>query len=166
VTVTPIPAAPVVTNNGYILSSSVATGNQWYFEGALISGATAQTYDATLSGTGHYWSVITINGCSSDTSNHQYVIVIGVQTLKNQGISIYPVPNDGKFTVSMTGFSNESFTISVMNALGVVIFENKDVEVTGNTTIPIDLRPTPNGVYTVVIRNTQGQVVKRIIVTK
>ena len=60
VTVNPIPPAPVVINTGDTLHSNAPYGNQWYFEGTLIVGATAQTYVATQDG--YYWDVVTING--------------------------------------------------------------------------------------------------------
>ena len=166
VTVNPKPPAPVITNTGYILYSSAPAGNQWYFEGTLIPGATGQTHDATTTGTGYYWSVVTINGCSSDQSNHQMVISTGVESKSGAGISLNPVPNDGKFTVTFTGFSNETYTISVINNIGVKIFEESKVKVDGPTQKVIDLRPVPSGVYTVIFENSQKQVVKKIVVNK
>jgi hypothetical protein len=171
VSVNPIPAPPVVTNTGYIVSSSAPSGNQWYYSataggtGAPISGATAQTYDCTLTGTGYYWSVLTLNGCSSTESNHQYVIITGIDSHSSSAINVYPVPNDGRFNVSITA-SNETFSISVYNSLGVKIFEETKVDVNGTLQKVIDLRPVPNGVYTVIFENSLNQVVKKIIVNK
>jgi hypothetical protein len=171
VTVNPIPVPPVVTNTGYTVHSSAPSGNQWYYSataggtGAPISGATAQTYDCTLTGTGYYWSVLTLNGCSSAESNHQYVIITGIDSHSSSAINVYPVPNDGRFNVTITA-SNETFSISVYNSLGVKIYEETKVEVNGTLQKVIDLRPVPNGVYSVIFENSQNQVVKKIIVNK
>jgi large repetitive protein len=164
VTINPIPDAPVVTNTGTTLYSSAANGNQWYFQGTLISGATSQTYAATQDG--YYWSVVTLNGCSSDTSNHKLILVTGIENPSNTGITIYPVPSDGKFTVSFSGSSNETYTISVINSLGVKIFEDAKVMVNVSGIRVIDLRPVSNGVYTVIVENSSKQVVKKIIVSR
>jgi hypothetical protein len=172
VTVNPIPPAPVVTNTGYTANSSAPAGNQWYYSpthsitGVPIPGATAQTYDATLTGTGWYWSIVTLNGCFSDTSNHKLIITVGIDSHSSSAINIYPVPNDGRFNVSITTASNESFSISVYNSLGVKIYEETKVDVNGSLQKMIDLRPVPNGVYTVIFVNSQNQVVKKIIVNK
>jgi hypothetical protein len=166
VTVNPVPAAPVVTNTGYTVYSSAPAGNQWYYEGNLIPGATGQSYDCTLSGTGNYWSIVTINGCSSIESNHQYVIVTGIGNQVSSSVNIYPVPNDGRFTVSFSGSANDNYTISVMNNLGVKIFEETKIEVSGSLQKVIDLRPVADGVYTVIIKNSLNEVVKKIIVNK
>jgi hypothetical protein len=164
VTVNAIPPTPVVTNTGTTLYSSAPTGNQWYFEGTLIVGATAQTYVATQDG--YYWSIVTLNGCSSAESNHLQIFTTGIDSHSSSAINIYPVPNDGQFNVSITTASNESFSISVYNSLGVKIYEETKVEVNGSLQKVIDLRPVPNGVYTVIFENSQKQVVKKIVVNK
>jgi hypothetical protein len=75
VTVNPIPATPTVTPGGpttfcaggsVLLTSSSASGNQWYLNGNPIGGATNQTYSATASG--NYTTVVTSLGCSSAAS--------------------------------------------------------------------------------------------------
>jgi hypothetical protein len=164
VTVNPIPPAPIVTNTGITLHSSAATGNQWYFEGTLLAGATQQTYVATQEG--HYWTIVTLNGCSSDSSNHKLILTTGIDQHSSVAINIYPVPNDGQFNVSITTASEESFSIRVYNDLGVKIFEDPKVDVNGSLNKVIDLRPVPDGVYTVIFENSQNQVVKKIVVNK
>jgi hypothetical protein len=159
-----IPARPVVTNTGTTLHSSAPAGNQWYFEGTLITGATAQTYVATQDG--YYWSVVTLLGCVSDSSNHKLILITGIGSHNSTAINLYPVPNDGRFNVSITTASNESFNISVYNNLGVKIYEEAKVEVNGSLQKVIDLRPVPNGVYTVIFENSLDKVVKKIVVNK
>src|ERR1035437_5454843 len=114
---------------------------------------------------GVYWTIITLNGCSSDTSNH-WVLVVGIDNRSSSSVNLYPVPNDGQFTISITSASNESFSISVYNNLGVKIYEETKVEVNGSLQKVIDLRPVPNGVYSVIFENSQKQVVKKIVVNK
>jgi len=164
VTVSPIPAAPVVTNTGDTVHSSAPSGNQWYFQGTLIVGATSQNYVATQ--TGYYWDIVTINGCSSAESNHIRIFTTGIDSHPTPVINVYPVPNDGRFNVSFTTPSEEFFTISVYTNLGVKIHEEANVEVNGTEIKEIDLRPVPNGVYTVIFENGTTQIVKKIVVNK
>jgi hypothetical protein len=60
---------PVVfcPGNSVTLTSSAATGNQWYQDGNPINGATGQTYSATEAG--DYTVVVTVSGCASSPSN-------------------------------------------------------------------------------------------------
>jgi hypothetical protein len=166
ITINAIPAAPVVTANGALLTSSIATGNQWYYEGTgLIPGATNQTYTATI--TGWYWSVVTVNGCSSDTSNHVYVLFVGQNELDGSNFNIYPVPNDGKFNVSIVTPSQETFTIQVYNLLGEKFYEQRDVTTQGGKfETSIDLRPIARGIYSVVFLNSQYKVVRKMVINK
>ncbi len=163
VTVNPIPPTPVITNSGDTLHSNAPAGNQWYFDGSVISGATSQTYVATQSG--HYWDVVDLLGCSSDTSNHLYIIITGIQPQPASVINLYPVPNDGRFNVFISTASQESFSFRVFNNLGVEIYEEANVVVTGSTVKVIDLRPIPNGTYTVIITSNRETVTKRVVVT-
>ena len=163
-TVTPIPETPVITNIGNILKSNVPNGNQWYYEGNLIVGANAQTYDATLTGTGFYWNTVTINGCSSDTSSHRLVITTGFESNSSPVISVYPIPNDGRFIVSFSGSATEIFSIRIFNNLGDRIFEELNVDPDGMTNKLIDLRPLPNGIYTLMFTNNQKVYVSKVIV--
>jgi hypothetical protein len=156
-------AAPVVTTAGPLLTSSTLTGNQWYYEGTgAISGATGQTYLATI--TGWYWTVVQGTGCPWLESNHVYVLFTGQDEMKSQNILLYPVPGDGLFTVSITSPEPEKFTILVYNQLGIKIFERNDLLVTGTIEQTIDIRPVTAGIYSVVFMCSDGTVVKKVLV--
>ncbi|MCX6304382.1 MAG: T9SS type A sorting domain-containing protein [Bacteroidetes bacterium] len=166
VTINAIPAAPVVTAVGPLLTSSIATGNQWYYEGTgAIPAAVNQTYTAII--TGWYWSVVTVNGCSSDTSNHVYVLFVGQEELTGNNYSVYPIPNDGRFNVSIHSASQETYTIQVFNLLGEKFYELKDATTVGGTfDARIDLGQVARGIYSVVFLNSEHRVVKKMIVNR
>ncbi|MGA3014712.1 MAG: T9SS type A sorting domain-containing protein [Bacteroidales bacterium] len=91
----------------------------------------------------------------------------GVNEHKNPiSINVFPIPNNGHFNVTITTASEETFSISIYNTLGVKIYEETKVEVNGSIQKIIDLGPLPNGVYTIIFKNSQNQVVKKIIVNK
>jgi len=75
VTVSAIPTQPTISAGGpttfcaggsVTLTSSSASGNQWYLNGNAIGGATSQQYAATASGS--YTVVVSTNGCSGPAS--------------------------------------------------------------------------------------------------
>jgi len=164
VAVNPVPPAPVITQNENILTSSAPVGNQWYFNGDLIPGATAQTYEVVYIGT--YYCVVTINGCSSDTSNNIYVAyVVGTNDLvKVEKVEVYPNPNDGRFTLSITTASRQEFDLRIFNNLGVTVFEKKNMVVDGNVKEKIDLPNLPDGVYSVSLIAPNKQIIRKIVV--
>ncbi len=82
VTVNPTPSTPTITpgsattfctGGSVVLSSSSASGNQWYVGGNPIGGETNQTYTANANGT--YTVVVTSGGCSSSSSSGTLVTV-------------------------------------------------------------------------------------------
>ncbi|MEI6899658.1 MAG: T9SS type A sorting domain-containing protein, partial [Bacteroidota bacterium] len=166
VTVNVIPPTPIVTVTGNEqLHSNIPNGNQWYFAGAPIPGATSQDYTATQ--TGYYWDVVTWSGCSSDTSNHVYVLITGIVDLPAQAqFNIFPVPNDGRFTVTVTYPTHEILNLVIYNNLGEKISEMNKIEVNGTIEKKIDLRPASPGIYSVVFEIGDKRVVKKIIITR
>jgi len=166
VTLTPYPETPVITLNGTLLTSDAVEGNQWFKDGVLIPGATSQTYDAVEGGSGDYWAVVSVNGCSSDSSNHIYVLITGQQELRKDQVSIFPVPNDGRFTVMLQGTGKENFNIRVHNPLGEIVWEKKEVQGGVATSTTIDLRPAANGLYSVMILGDQTSTVRKVLIIK
>jgi len=164
VTVNPIPPTPVITQNGIILTSSSLAGNQWYLNGGAITGATGQTYEVDASGI--YYVIVTLDGCSSNPSNTINIVMPGINNLSGSILHIYPVPNDGQFTVTFSTVSEGALTLEVYNYLGVRIHESKMLSLQGKAEQIVDLRPVPNGVYTVVLRTEDNRVVRRILVNK
>jgi hypothetical protein len=82
VTVNPTPATPTITPGGpttfcaggsVTLTSSSASGNQWYLDGNPIGGETNSTYVATASGS--YTVIVTALGCPSAPSAATVVTV-------------------------------------------------------------------------------------------
>ncbi len=97
-----LPETPVITRNGDQLNSSVSTGNQWYFNGTKIEGATQSSVVITQSGT---YSVTVSNeaGCSAASTNYA-AIKTEVGLIPDFGFTfkVFPNPNDGYFTVELT----------------------------------------------------------------
>jgi hypothetical protein len=162
VTVNNLPPTPSITNTGDTLHSSSPTGNQWYFEGNIISGATSQTCVADQEG--YYWVVVTSDGCPSDTSNHKLILLTGMDTHSSATINIYPVPNEGRFNVIINTTKPGTFSVTIYSILGVKIYEEKNVEVNGLLQKVIDLRPVPEGVYTIIFKGNHEAVIRKIVV--
>jgi trimeric autotransporter adhesin len=153
-----------VDSSGAVLTSSASTGNQWYKDGVLIPGATGQQYVVLETGT--YWTVVTVNGCSSLESNHVYILIIGIESLSGPEFSINPVPNDGHFTLSILSSSIKTYSLEIWNILGIKVYAMNDIRVNGLTQKTIDLRPVPEGVYTLVLKDRDNRVVKQFIVNR
>lgn len=165
VTVNPVPSAPVISLVGDTLVSDAPAGNQWYYEGTEIPGATGQTYLPAKSG--NYYCIVTLNGCSSPASNVINVIMTGMHdTGIEAAISLFPNPGNGLFTLQIRTGKPEIFTVRVFNDLGVMITEAIVLEVNGTIEKSLDLRSAANGVYTITIRNGHSSIVKKAVISK
>ena len=164
VQVNPIPPAPEITALGENLSSNAPNGNQWYFEGTPLPGANLPTYQVTT--TGWYWDVVTLAACSSDTSNHLYVLVTGEEELSSEKIKIYPVPNNGLFSVSVAARNGQSFSIVIYNTLAQVVYKKTGNIVNGALRQSIDLRSAPAGIYTFLLRTADGLVARKLLIAR
>jgi hypothetical protein len=169
VTVNPVPPTPVVTYSNYTLTSSAVTGNQWYFSPTAagtptpIPGAINQTYYPTQ--IGYYTVIVTLNSCTSSVSNQIYVSVVGFTELNAGSFNIYPIPGNGKFTVTLTSSVQDIFIIRVHNLVGEKIFDSGNITVSGSSKQNVDLRPIPNGIYTMEIINGNSRAVKKLVVS-
>jgi hypothetical protein len=165
VDVYPRPSAPVVTVDlDYLLTSNAPDGNQWYFEGNAIDGATGQTYQAEEEGM--YWTVVTLNGCTSDPSNQVEVVFVGMDELPGTSLSIYPIPNKGQFTIAVVNQAEKTYNVQVLNHLGARVYEKTNLVINGKGQLDVDLGNVSEGVYTVSIRMDNSRVMRKIIVTK
>ncbi len=163
VIINPVPFTPVITANGPVLTSSSMSGNQWYYNGTPIPGATGQTYTVT-NNSGYYWCVVTLNGCSSEISNKIWIEITGLEEPAAAAIAVFPVPNDGRFTLSFDGNQQRIVKVSVVNKQGSTIYERTGISAGATGEIGIDLRPVPAGVYSVIVLTEKERIIKKIII--
>jgi hypothetical protein len=163
ITVTQIPTTPTISANGLILTSSAVSGNQWYFNGVAISGATGQTHTATQNG--FYTVIVTINGCASASSTIINVTGVGIDELNmEQSFTIYPNPSDGNFTLLFVSFQKANYAIEIRNVLGQLIYQFNAENIKGEFRKPLSVKEYGKGVYFVAIKNKELAVAKKIVV--
>jgi hypothetical protein len=160
-TVNAIPSTPTISSSGGILTSSSATGNQWYLNGVLISGATGQTHTTTAMGT--YTVIVTENGCSSAASSG--VIASNGQEIMDENMfSVYPNPNQGSFQLSFAVALQDNYSIEIHNAIGQVVYSETLNNYSGTYLHTFNMLEEGKGVYFITLSNSNGKTVKRIVI--
>jgi hypothetical protein len=160
-TINPIPVTPYIGVEGMNLVSSAGSGNQWYYsvdqEGAvsMIGGATAGNFQPVESG--WYRTQVTLSSCVSAISKAVYRLKQG----EPDRFGIYPVPNNGEFTVDITTSQEQEFVIQVFDQLGQKIYELPALLVNGELKQSISLGNVSAGIYSVVIRSKSGNMVMK-----
>lgn len=160
--VNPLPQAPVIVKSGDTLISDYPTGNQWYYNGAIIEGATNDTLQAKAYGT--YYSIVTIDDCHSDPSNSIIAAPLAIENSGEINFDIYPVPNNGVFTISQQWFKKNQVSLRVYNKLGLLVFETEFSTNSENDSKVIDIRPVPDGIYIVKLSDGSKTAAAKIMV--
>lgn len=95
VTINPLPIKPTFFVNGNVFTTGVTGVNlQWYFNSAMIPGATGSSITATANGT-YQLCATDVNGCENCSDTLVYVGV-GLAEMTQNGFQLYP--DDGRFT--------------------------------------------------------------------
>lgn len=159
----PIPPAPVVTAHYDTLISSSAEGNQWYFQGQLIPGATEKTHFAIM--IGNYSVIVTLNNCSSEVSNSVFMSPVGIKETETlQIFDIYPNPNQGNFTILLLSEKDKQSTLKLFSLSGKEVMEiNMENQIQENE-IKVSCMNISSGMYWLVLQNKLQMTVRKVII--
>jgi PKD repeat protein len=152
------------------LSTNSPTSWSWSFPGASTTSSSSQfpsnitynspgTYSVTLTAT-NVWgndietktNYITVNSTTGITEN-QFI----------SGLSIYPNPNNGLFTIELTTLLNLRISFKIINVLGQELFNESVGNIQGLFKKQLNLEKIPKGVYTFQI-HTEQENINRIII--
>jgi hypothetical protein len=147
VTVNPLPPDPFIHQTENTLFSDAPSGNQWLYDQQPIPGANEVWYEPNANG--DYSVMVTLNSCSSDTSNVISIILTGNEnTIGNQHFIIYPNPSAGRFYLAGQDFS--SSRAAVFDLTGRKVY---DEMIRMNQ---LDFRELPPGLYIITIPTSKG----------
>ena len=157
VTVHPSPVTPTVSANMSTLTSSSSTGNQWYMNGNIISGATSQSYSVTQNAL--YSVCVDSNGCSACSTPYNFTTT-GIKDLSiEKNITVSPNPSIG--ILQITSEKLPMTSVDFYNVMGEKVYSS--IINSQSASLNLDL---PNGVYFIQIKTAQGTAIKKIIISK
>lgn len=161
VTVNAAPVATATLDGGVLTASPAAAAYQWVDcddAYAPIAGATSQTF--IPAGNGNYAVIVSENGCA-DTSACVQILTTGMEESgAMQGITVYPNPSHGSFTVELGGSFGQA-SLQLMDLTGRTVAV-KQVANTQRIHLDVDV---PQGVYFVVIHGDSGrQAIYKVVV--
>ena len=148
-----------VTASGIVLTATQSNATYQWIDcdnnDAPIAGVTAQSFTPTQNG--NYAVAITANGCT-ETSDCMPVNSVGIESVEQNGWSVYPNPGNGVFMVQ--GESVNTATIKVMNSLGQ---ELTPATTFSNNILTIDLGQEASGVYLLEIYDGKSSITIRLL---
>jgi len=137
------------------------------------TGETTQTItvDASDYTFGNYTfsvEVTNLNSCSkSDSINVEITDCSAIDENGAQvGFEIYPNPSTGAFTVTVNSEAIKSFSLRVINASGIVVFEQKNNSIQTRFSTKLNLSELPQGIYFVEISDGKQHFSKKLLIKK
>ena len=137
------PPVPTISQSGNVLMSSSGTNNQWYFNGALISGATAQSY-AVLQDGNYSVKVTGVYGCSASSSTVSVILTSVADATYINTIQLSPNPVKDVIYVNSLLKEPKSVSYVIYSMTGQVV---KNGTITLNNTESISISDIASGVY-------------------
>ena len=84
----------------------------------------------------------------------------------NIGVSVFPNPNNGTFTVKLSSENNESVKMQIRNIIGEVILSQEELSINGEFVKVIDISNYAEGIYFLVLENNNKVLTEKIVVQK
>ena len=160
------PSVPTITQAGYTLTSSAASGYQWQLNTVNIPGATDQSYTVLQSG---LYTVIVSDSLGCVNSASKEVVISGIVEMNDDAqVLVFPTPSDGNFTIQFLNgpWMADKISIDVMSAFGQIVFSSAPFGSVADSKKEIDLNNLADGIYFIEIKSGNGLVRKKIIVAK
>ncbi len=143
-------------NDSLVSNDATAASYQWIncdSNNAIISGATNQGYQPTMSGN---YAVILTKGACTDTSACENVIISNtVENNLNANFSLYPNPTMGTVYLELSNNPERGSLIQIYTLTGQLV---KEVQIQNKKT-PIDISQLERGIYFFKYGNTTKKIV-------
>lgn len=153
ISIHPVSSVSVVVQ-GDTLSSFGAVGYQWYFNGALIPGATGPVHFAEASGE-YSLEITDANGCTA-RSNPFIVLVSGLEHMfYPEGLSVFPNP----FQDYVRILGNQIENAVLIDVTGRMV---KEQRFDTSSKIELHLPGLPSGVYYLKTKTARGEYLHKV----
>jgi photosystem II stability/assembly factor-like uncharacterized protein len=166
VTVNPVPSPVIIVQTGTgFICNTIAASYQWYYNGALVFGATNNSYNSLLPGS--YFVVVANNSNCTDTSNVIiYSLTVGIDEEDQPEISIYPNPANDVLHCKIEQINFSALKIELFDIIGNSLFTRYTEP--GNAIILFDVSNLANGLYFVNIKSDANNLLisKKVIINK
>ena len=86
--------------------------------------------------------------------------------IKNEGVTIYPNPTSGMFTIALTNSNLDKGNISITNILGELVYTAQEENTSTVFTKQLNLQNLTSGTYFIQIKNVEKVYTSKLIISK
>lgn len=157
---------PAITQTANTLNSNFSTGNQWLFNGNIISGATGAQYAPLQSG--NYQVGVTLtSGCMTLSDNFIYARTVERKDDSTDiGLLAFPVPANNELNVLFAAKAAAELKLSLINPAGQTVYLNQQNVPQGNYSTVINVGGQIPGVYVLKVLLGQKIYARKIIISR
>lgn len=148
-----------VDQNTVLLTASTGDSYQWYKDDVAISGATSQTYTATVRGT--YSVAVNVGGCTASSNKIPTSLN---STDFSKSIKAFPVPSKGKVTLELNTSDIGNVKVNVTDLSGKTVYQTSFDKKGLSLKESIDLSSLGKGVYLLEIVTPKNKGIRRIVI--
>jgi PKD repeat protein len=155
------------TTGGYIDAPETY---KWLFPGAIPATSTLANPTISYADSGHYnISLIVNRGGQIDTLTKKMLIEVNYPVGMQKELSIIktqisPNPSNGLFTLDVYCGNPITVNISVVNSLGMPVYQTNGISFNNRLTKNIDLSAIEKGIYFIIVENEGNKTVKKVII--
>lgn len=149
---------PTINVTSAVLSTQTFDTYQWYFEGALIVGATNIDYTPTADGD---YEVVVTNADGCEGSATYAVAFTGVQDVTKNVYSVYPNPANTSFTIK-TNQNQQDVLVRIFDTKGTLVYQELVQQLNQNYTIKCD--DLMEGIYLINLVSSDATNTVRLVI--
>jgi len=159
------PTAPTISVAGNVLTSSAATGNQWYKDGVLLPGEIAQTYTATANG--NYTVSTTTGGCTLTSAAVNFTLTAVQNVDPSQiGLVVTPVPAKGHFKMQLETRTKSDLDISLISTNGQQVYHKAIPGFIGQYSDFVEPGKIAGGVYYLRVVHDKKMYIRKVVIVE
>jgi len=161
-----IPAKPTISVSGTALVSSYTSGNQWFVDGVIITGANSASYTPTKSG--KYKVVVTdAFGCQLPSDDFTYTVTaIPVVDPREINLMVSPNPSNGIFNLSFEVTTKADLSIEIVSASGQRVYNSTYKDFTGKFSKQIVVDAVSSEFYILKIIHNKKSYLQKILIQR
>ena len=110
-----------------------------------------------------------VNDCGTGEDSEVKIVTVfnsvGFREFNNiHGVKVIPNPNNGSFRVEIETVESDVVSITLMNAVGAIVFKKENITINQSWTEQFNLNNLNEGVYYLSINGEKGKTVEKVII--
>jgi hypothetical protein len=140
------------------LMSSSETGNQWFKNGEIMDGETSRTLTVIKSGT--YLVITTAEGCSSEPSAEQIVLITGLDNEPSKESFLFPNPATENVVFDASPIAHPTgIEVQILDSNSRRVLELNSIK----PIFEFNVNSFANGLYTLKAKSQGGTIIMRFV---